>query len=72
MKILLCQPPIEDFYSTKERTYPLGLTYLAVAIKDLLVEVKIKDFLSVSKRYTIPIPNNFDPVKKYRICFIKK
>ncbi len=65
MKLLLCQPPIEDFYSTKERTYPLGLTYLAGAINDLSVEVKIKDFLSVNKRNTIPIPTNFEKLKNH-------
>ncbi|MEA3499900.1 MAG: radical SAM protein [Candidatus Marinimicrobia bacterium] len=63
MKLLLCQPPIEDFYSTKERTYPLGLTYLAGVVKDLSVKVKIKDFLSVKKRNTIKIPNNFEKLK---------
>ena len=65
MNILLCQPPIEDFYFTKERTFPLGLTYLAGAIKNLPVKVKIKDFLSAEKRHTISIPNNFEKVKKY-------
>jgi radical SAM superfamily enzyme YgiQ (UPF0313 family) len=29
MKVLLVQPPIEDFYDTSIRTYPLGLLYVA-------------------------------------------
>jgi len=65
MNILLCQPPIEDFYFTKERTFPLGLTYLSGAIKNLPVKMKIEDFLSVKKRHTISIPNNFEKVKQY-------
>lgn len=29
MKVLLVQPPIEDYYDTSVRTYPLGLLYVA-------------------------------------------
>ena len=32
MKVLLVQPPIEDFYDTSVRTYPLGLLYLAARL----------------------------------------
>ncbi|MCX6113538.1 MAG: hypothetical protein NTY22_09745, partial [Proteobacteria bacterium] len=32
MKILFIQPPIQDFYNTKFREYPLGLLYLAGAL----------------------------------------
>ena len=35
MKVLLVQPPIEDYYDTSVRTYPLGLLYLASAIRDI-------------------------------------
>ncbi len=35
MKILLIQPPLEDFYDTSIRTYPLGLLYLGAAVRDL-------------------------------------
>ena len=34
MKVLLVQPPIEDFYDTQIRTYPLGLLYLAAALRE--------------------------------------
>jgi radical SAM superfamily enzyme YgiQ (UPF0313 family) len=33
MKVLLVQPPIEDFYDTSIRTYPLGLLYLATSLE---------------------------------------
>ncbi|MCX7856624.1 MAG: cobalamin-dependent protein [Deltaproteobacteria bacterium] len=42
MKLLLVQPPIEDFYNTPIRSYPLGLIYLATKVKDFY-EVKIVD-----------------------------
>ena len=29
MRVLLIQPPVEDFYDTSVRTYPLGLAYVA-------------------------------------------
>jgi radical SAM superfamily enzyme YgiQ (UPF0313 family) len=35
MKVLLVQPPIEDFYDTSIRTYPLGLLYVAAAGGDI-------------------------------------
>ncbi|MCX5811408.1 MAG: cobalamin-dependent protein [Proteobacteria bacterium] len=43
MKVLLIQPPIEDFYHTKIRTYPLQLVYLATRIKDIC-DVSVVDF----------------------------
>jgi hypothetical protein len=33
MKILLIQPPVEDFYQTSLRTLPVGLLYLAAALR---------------------------------------
>jgi anaerobic magnesium-protoporphyrin IX monomethyl ester cyclase len=49
MKVLLVQPPIEDFYGTTIRTYPLSLLYLATKIKDVC-DVSIMDFRSNKKR----------------------
>jgi anaerobic magnesium-protoporphyrin IX monomethyl ester cyclase len=49
MKVLLVQPPIEDFYDTSIRTYPLSLLYLAAKIKDIC-DVSIVDFRSNKKR----------------------
>ena len=45
MKILLAQPPIEDFYDTSIRTYPLSLLYIATKIRDIC-DVSIVDFRS--------------------------
>ena len=49
MKVLLAQPPIEDFYDTSIRTYPLSLLHLATKIKDIC-DVSIVDFRSNKKR----------------------
>ena len=65
MRIALIQAPIEDFYSTVQRTYPLGLTYLAGALKDLSVEVNIIDFITGHGRQTIPVPSTFNAIKPY-------
>jgi len=35
MKVLLVQPPIEDFYDTAIRTYPLAILYIASKIRDI-------------------------------------
>lgn len=45
MKVLLIQPPIEDFYDTSIRTYPLSLLYIATRIRDIC-DVSIVDFRS--------------------------
>lgn len=48
MKILLMQPPIEDFYDTSIRTYPLSLLYIATKIKNIC-DVSLVDFRSNRK-----------------------
>lgn len=48
MKVLLIQPPIEDFYDTTIRTYPLSLLYVAAKIKDTC-HVALEDFRSNRK-----------------------
>jgi anaerobic magnesium-protoporphyrin IX monomethyl ester cyclase len=42
MKVLLIQPPIEDYYDTSIRTYPLGLLYIASKVSDI-ADVEILD-----------------------------
>ncbi|MCK4529878.1 MAG: B12-binding domain-containing radical SAM protein, partial [Candidatus Marinimicrobia bacterium] len=65
MRIALIQAPIEDFYSTVQRTYPLGLTYLAGALNGLPVEINIVDFITGHGRQTIPIPSTFKAIRPY-------
>jgi radical SAM superfamily enzyme YgiQ (UPF0313 family) len=58
MKVLLIQPPVQDFYDTDVRLQPIGLAYLKAAIKQHLpdVDVSIKDYHSGCGRKTVTIP----------------
>jgi anaerobic magnesium-protoporphyrin IX monomethyl ester cyclase len=55
MKILLIQPPIQDFYQTRIRTQPIGLAYLAASLMRHGHEVEILD-CQTRKKKSIPIP----------------
>ena len=59
MRILLVQPPIEDFYTTAIRLYPLGLLYAAAVLERAGVEVGILDCLNPLRRRTVPVPKSF-------------
>ena len=41
MKVLLIQPPVEDFYDTDVRLQPIGLAYLKAAVNKHLPEVDV-------------------------------
>ncbi|MGE5216222.1 MAG: B12-binding domain-containing radical SAM protein [Chloroflexota bacterium] len=58
MKVLLVQPPVQDFYDTDVRLQPIGLAYLKAAVKEHLpdVDIWIKDFHGGCGRRTVPIP----------------
>lgn len=64
MKILLINPPIEDFYFTPSRAYPLNLLYLAASLRDRGHQVKIINALETS-RQTISLPKQFEYLKQY-------
>jgi len=55
MKVLLIQPPIQDFYQTSIRTQPIGLAYLAASLKTKGHEVEILDCQTKRKK-SISIP----------------
>jgi tRNA A37 methylthiotransferase MiaB len=55
MKVMLIQPPIQDFYQTSIRTQPIGLAYLAAVLRPCGHEVEILDGQTGKKR-AIPIP----------------
>ena len=56
MKILLIQPPIQEFYQTSIRTQPIGLAYLGASLKREGHEVEILD-CQTEKKKSIPIPS---------------
>ena len=49
VKVLLVQPPIEDFYDTSIRTYPLSLLYVGTRIRDI-ADVTLSDMRTGRKR----------------------
>jgi radical SAM superfamily enzyme YgiQ (UPF0313 family) len=67
MKVLLIQPPVQDFYDTDVRLQPIGLAYLKAAVIKHLpeVEVIIKDYHGGCGRTTVAIPKELLYLKEY-------
>lgn len=67
MKLLLLQPPVQDFYDTDIRLQPIGLAYLQAAIKQHLpeVEVVLRDYHHGWGRKTIAVPKELAYLKEY-------
>ncbi|MBM9500883.1 B12-binding domain-containing radical SAM protein [Leptospira sp. 201903071] len=72
MRLLLIQPPVEDFYDTDIRLQPIGLCYLKGAVQKFLpdVEVILRDFhrgngKKLAGRRTLPIPKELKYLKEY-------
>ena len=67
MKVLLLQPPVQDFYNTDIRLQPIGLAYLKAAAKQHLpgVKVVIKDYHHGWGRRTIALPRELAYLKDY-------
>jgi anaerobic magnesium-protoporphyrin IX monomethyl ester cyclase len=63
VKVLLIQPPIEDFYNTGIRTYPLPLLYLATKVRDIC-DVSVIDFKTKRKPRALP-ENPFPELNAY-------
>jgi radical SAM superfamily enzyme YgiQ (UPF0313 family) len=64
MKILLIQPPIQDFYRTAIRTQPIGLAYLAASLHAQGHEVEIFD-CQAEKKKMIPIPPELSCLRSF-------
>ena len=67
MKVLLIQPPVQDFYDTDVRLQPIGLAYLKAAVKKHLpdIEVIIKDYHGGCGRKTVAIPKELRYLTDY-------
>lgn len=67
MKLVLIQPPVQDFYDTDIRLQPLGLASLKSAVKTHLPHIKVvlKDFHHGWGRKTTPFPKEFHYLKEY-------
>ena len=64
MKILLIQPPIQDFYQTSIRTQPIGLAYLAASLKNNGHEAEILD-CQTEKKKSISIPSELSYLRDF-------
>jgi radical SAM superfamily enzyme YgiQ (UPF0313 family) len=67
MKILLIQPPVQDFYDTDIRLQPLGLCMLKAAAKKFLphIQVIVRDYHQGHGRKTIPLPAELSYLRDY-------
>lgn len=65
MKFLLIQPPIEDFYTTPIRLYPLGLLYTAAVLQELGHTAEILDCMNPPKKRQLSIPPDFRYLDNY-------
>ena len=67
MKILLIQPPVQDFYDTDIRLQPLGLCMLKAAARKFLphIQVIVRDYHQGYGRKTIPLPAELSYLRDY-------
>ena len=64
-KVVLVQPPIEDFYLTQKRTLPYGLASIAACIRQTGFDVEILDALATTKSKLIPWPEEFGYLRPF-------
>ena len=67
MKILLIQPPVQDFYDTDIRLQPIGLCYLKAALHQFVpgVEIIIRDYHTGLGRKTVVLPKELRFLKRF-------
>jgi radical SAM superfamily enzyme YgiQ (UPF0313 family) len=67
MRLVLVQPPVQDFYDTDVRLQPIGLCYLKASVNLRLpdVAVTIKDFHGGCGRRSIALPPELADLRQY-------
>jgi hypothetical protein len=67
VKFVLVQPPVEDFYDTDVRLQPIGLAYLAGAVREHLpeVDVEILDFHHGWGHRSLRLPKELSYLREY-------
>jgi radical SAM superfamily enzyme YgiQ (UPF0313 family) len=67
MKLLLLQPPIQDFYDTAIRLQPIGLAYLKAVVKKYhpQIDIIIKDYHHGWGKHTAAVPAELKFLKEY-------
>jgi len=64
-RVILVQPPIEDFYLTKKRTIPYGLASIAASIQKQDSVLKSLMPLPQTNQRQLPIPKSFPILKNF-------
>lgn len=65
MRILLINPPVEDFFYTPVRSYPLNLLYLGTILVNNGFEIRIINVPFESSRKILSLPKEFQYLKTY-------
>jgi radical SAM superfamily enzyme YgiQ (UPF0313 family) len=67
VKIILLQPPVQDFYDTDVRLQPLGLCMLKAVVRRGFpeVDIKVMDFHHGQGKRQIPLPPEFSYLREY-------
>jgi radical SAM superfamily enzyme YgiQ (UPF0313 family) len=67
MKVVLVQPPVEDFYDTDVRLQPIGLCYLKAAVKKWRpgADVIVRDYHTGHGRRTVALPPTLAYLSEY-------
>lgn len=65
MKVLLIQPPVEDFYQTAQRIEPIGLAYLAACLQERGFSPQILDCQANRKKYILDLPPSLQYLKDF-------
>src|SRR6185369_6539044 len=67
MKVVLVQPPVEDFYDTDVRLQPIGLCYMKAAVKKWLpdIDVVVRDYHAGLGRRTVAVPRALRYLEAY-------
>ncbi len=70
MKILFIQPPVEDYYDTDIRLFPMGLAYLKGVLNQFHpeVEVELRDYHAGHGRKMTSLPRELKYLKDYYIA----
>ena len=66
-RLLLIQPPIQDFYQTEIRLQPIGLCYLKAVVEKHLPDFKVtvKDYHHGWGRRSISLPHDLNYLREY-------
>ena len=65
MRVLLIQPPVEDFYQTAIRTQPLGLASLAASLRMHGHEPVLLDCQEPGKKHRLPLPEEYAYMQRF-------